>query len=102
MESQPSTSGTKRRRVVLTLPKKLEIIRLLKGGARASALAVQFDVPRTTINDLKKNGDEIERFASQMESHDGNPNLRKTMKKAANEDLDTVLYLWLKMTDFVE
>lgn len=92
---EPSSSGTqKRKRNVLTFEKKLEIIREIKKGVSAVALSTQFGVPRTTINDLKKNADEIERFASQMESMDGRSKKRKTMKKAANEALDTALYLW--------
>lgn len=97
MDAQPSTStaGTKKRkRNVLTFEKKLEIIEHLKKGATAVALSVQFDVPRTTINDIKKNADEIIKYTSQMESFDGRPKKRKTMKRAANEALDTALYLW--------
>lgn len=92
---QPSTStGAKRKRNVLTLEKKLEIIKELKKGVTATVLSVQFGVPRTTINDIKKQSDEIEKFASRLESQDGRPKQRKTMKKAANEALDEVLYLW--------
>lgn len=94
MEAQSSSSGTKRKRNVLTLEKKLEIVNALKKGATASALSVQFDVPRTTINDIKKQSDDIVKFASQMESQDGRPRQRKVMKKATNVALDTALYLW--------
>lgn len=98
MEPTPSSSsaspGSKRIKTVLTLEKKLEIIKELKKGATATALSGRFGVPRTTINDLKRNADEIEKFSTQMESLDGRPKKRKTMKKAANEDLDTALYLW--------
>lgn len=96
MESQPSTSsGTKRKRKVLTSEEKLEIIEQLKKGATAVALSVQYDVPRTTINDFKKNMDEIEKFASQMERLDSHSKKkRKTMKKATNDTLDYALYLW--------
>lgn len=54
MDLQPSTSTVKRKREVMLLQQKLEIISLLKKGATAAALSVQFGVPRTTINDLKK------------------------------------------------
>lgn len=57
-------------------------------------MSVQFGVPRTTIQGLKKHADEIEKFASQMESMDGRAKNRKTMKKATNEALDTALCLW--------
>lgn len=77
-----------------TFDKKLEIIAELKKGATAAALSVQFVVPRTTINDLKKNASGIEKYATQIESFDGRPKKRKTMKRAANEALDTAVYLW--------
>lgn len=89
-----STSGTKRNRNVLTLEKKLEIFQELEMGRNPSALSNQFGVARTTINDLKKNAEKIVKFASQMESYDGRPRKRKTMKAAANEALDESLYLW--------
>lgn len=92
---QPSSSGTqKRKRNVLTLAKKIEIINELKKGATAVSLSSRYDVPRTTINDIKKNASEIEQYASQMEATDGRAKKRKTMRKAANEALDTALYLW--------
>lgn len=99
MDPKPSSSsaspvGSRRARNVLTIEKKMEIIKLLKKGATATALSTQFNVPRTTINDLKKNADEIEKLSSQMESLDGRVKKRKTMKGAANEALDTALYMW--------
>lgn len=94
VKSGASPSGEKRSRIVLTIEKKLEIIKELDKGATAVALSVQFGVPRTTINDIKKNANEIQTFASQMESYDGRPKKRKTMKKATNESLDTSVYLW--------
>lgn len=92
---EPSTSGNqKRQRIVLTFEKKIEIIREIRKNVSAVALSIQFGVPRTTINDLKKKADEIEEYASQMESMDGRAKKRKTMKKAANDALDTAVYLW--------
>lgn len=94
MDPKPSTSTGKRKRDVLTIEKKLEIIREIKKGSSASSLSVQFGVPRTTISDLKKNADDIIQFATRMESLDGRPKKRKTMRSAKNEALDDALYLW--------
>lgn len=56
MVPQPPTSVTqKRKRNILPLDKKIEIIeKQLKKGATAVALCTPFNVPRTTINDIKK------------------------------------------------
>lgn len=60
MDPQPSTSN-KRKRDVMSLEQKLEIISEIRKGASAVALSARFGVPRTTINDLKKkNADKIE------------------------------------------
>lgn len=89
-----SSSGTRRTRNVLTIEKKLEIIDKLKKGATATALSNQYGIPRQTISDLKKNADDIQKFASQMESFAGSSKKRKTMRKATNETVDMAVYLW--------
>lgn len=92
---EPSTSqGTKRKRDVLTIEKKLEIIKELEKGISASSLSLELCVPRTTINDLKKNAEGTKEYASKMESLESSSKKRKTMRKATNEQLDTALYLW--------
>lgn len=49
-------SGTKKRkRDVLTIEKKIEIINDLQKGASAVSVGLKHNVPRTTINDIKKN-----------------------------------------------
>lgn len=91
---EPSTSkATKRKREVLTIEKKLEIILELEKGSTATGLSAKHGISRTTINDIKKNAEEIKRFASQMESDSG-AKKRKTMRKATNESLDEALFLW--------
>lgn len=92
MSSSPS--GSKRKRNVVSIETKLEIIKELKKGATTVALNTKYGMPRQTISDLKKNADEIEKFASQMESLDIGKKKRKTMKKSPHEVLDTALYVW--------
>lgn len=96
MEASTSGSGsTKRKRDVLTIEKKVEIINELKKGVSASSLAVTHNLPRTTINDIKKKQDEILNFASQMEQLAGPVSkIRKTMKPASNELLDEAVWIW--------
>lgn len=78
--SPASSSGTRRTRNVVTIEKKLEIIDKLKKGASATALSNQYGIPRQTISDWNKNADEIQKFASQMESIAGRP--KKTQNYA--------------------
>ncbi|XP_043466354.1 tigger transposable element-derived protein 2-like [Leptopilina heterotoma] len=51
--------GQKRKRKVITLEKKLEIIKQLEKGATAVSLSKIYNVLRTTISDLKKRTNEI-------------------------------------------
>lgn len=86
--------GQKRKRVVLSLVDKTEIIKRLRNGETATKIALDYGIGRTTVNDIKKHQDKIEHHVSQMESVDGATKKRKTMKLAANEDLDSALYQW--------
>lgn len=89
-----STSTNKRKRNVVSIETKLEIIKELKKGSTTVALSVKYGIPRQTISDLKRDGDKIESFASQMESLDIGKKKRKTMRKSSHEALDVALYLW--------
>lgn len=78
---------------MLNFETKLQIIEELKKGDTAVALSTKYGVPRTTINDMKKNADKIVEYTSQMESESATKK-RKIMRKANNDALDTALYLW--------
>lgn len=84
----------KRKRVVLDLAKKFEIVGRLRKGESATSLSKIYNVPRTTINDLKRCGDKIEDHISKMESTDGDVIRRKTMKLSKHDELDQVVFYW--------
>lgn len=84
----------KRKRVVLDLSKKMEIIKRLKKGESATKIAPIYGIARTTVNDIKKDADKIEKHVSKMQSSDGNTSVRKTMKCSSLEQLDTAVYQW--------
>ena len=50
--------GKKRRRVVLTINEKVEILQLLETSSR-TAIATKYGVGKTTITDIKRNRDKI-------------------------------------------
>lgn len=87
------SSNRKRKRDVVTIETKLQIINELNKGASAVGLSNKYGIPRTTINDLKKNAKQIEKFASQMQCVRG-AKKRKVLSKATNETLDEAIYLW--------
>lgn len=85
--------SVKRKRVVLSINKKLEIIDKLDGGARGSNLAREYGVGVSTISDIGKNKEKLLQFSHTLESNDGSKK-RKTMKQAENNDLEIAMYTW--------
>ena len=75
---------SKRKRVVLSLKDKVEIIESLKNGESGSKLAQMYGVGTSTISDIKKNSDSILKFTCTLENEDGSSQ-RKAMKKSRNE-----------------
>ncbi len=77
--SKNSTTGSvgskvvKCKRSVLTLERKLEIIAEVKKGKSVRLVAGQFDVPKSTVNDIWKGREKIESFVSASEC----PNQKK-------------------------
>ena len=84
----------KRKRVVLTLEKKLSIVDRLKKGEKQEKLAAEHGVGRSTIGDIKKNQEKLKTFGSTMESLAMSSKGRKVMRMADDEKLDEAVYLW--------
>ena len=62
---KPSSSkGEKRKHVTLTLNQKLEIIKRLEKGENRNVLMNEFNIGSSTIYDIKKQKDELMKFAS--------------------------------------
>ena len=85
--------STKRKRVVLSLNQKMEIIARLNKGESGQKLANEFGVGKSTITGIKNNSDSISRYAHNLDSEVGSSS-RKTMKKAKSELLEDAVYTW--------
>ncbi|GBN63782.1 Jerky [Araneus ventricosus] len=91
---KPSSSkGEKRKRVTLTLNQKLEIIKRLEKGENRNILMNEFNIGSSTIYDIKKQKDELMKFASQSVTTEKLAS-RQTLKKPKLEQLDSVLFKW--------
>ncbi|KFD50662.1 hypothetical protein M513_08469 [Trichuris suis] len=86
-------TSMKRKRVVLTLKEKREIIEALRKGVLGRSLAEKYGVGASTICDIKKKSENILEFSKDLTDAEGNP-LRKVMKKAQNEEVDQAVYVW--------
>ncbi|GBP73928.1 Jerky protein [Eumeta japonica] len=84
---------SKRKRVVLSLKDKINIIDSLKKGETGRKLADKYGVGTSTISDIKKNTDSILLYTCKLDSEDGSKH-RKMMKKPKNELLEDALYCW--------
>ncbi|GBM62577.1 Jerky [Araneus ventricosus] len=91
---KPSSSkGEKRKHVALTFNQKLEIIKRLEKGENRNILMNEFNIGSSTIYDIKKQKDELMKFASQSVTTEKLAS-RQTLKKPKLEQLDSVLFKW--------
>ena len=59
-----SSSATTRKRSVLTLEKKLDIITELRKGKSVRSVSALFEVPKSTVGDIWKDRDKIEKHVT--------------------------------------
>ena len=83
----------KRKRVVLTIDKKLEIISKLDQGVSLTTLAKEYNVGKSTVFDLKKGQDKIKLFAKEAKDS-GCVKERFIVRKAVDENFDKAMHLW--------
>ncbi|CAG0883757.1 unnamed protein product, partial [Darwinula stevensoni] len=81
----------KRKRNVLTIETKLEIIDRLAKGESGSSLATLYNVGKATITDKQKEA--ILQYAAKLNSEDGSKR-RKSMKGVSDTALEDALFAW--------
>lgn len=79
---------------VQELVQKIEIFKRLRKEESATSIALVYGVGRSTVYDIKKDDDKIEKHASKMQSSNGNLSVGKTMKSSIFAQLDTVIKQW--------
>ena len=88
----------KRKRVLLTVADKLEVCRLAKQNVPKSLLMNQYNIGKSTLNDILRNEDKLKKFKAEKEGL-GIPGAAETAKqiKGGNFDkLDSALYIWFR------
>ena len=71
-------SSMKRKRNVLTIETKLEIINQLENGVSGSSIAVRYNVGKATVSGIKKQKGAILQHVAKLDSEDGSKR-RKTL-----------------------
>ncbi|KAB0404419.1 hypothetical protein E2I00_020086, partial [Balaenoptera physalus] len=87
------TMSGKRKRVVLTIKDKLDIIKKLEDGGSSKQLAVIYGIGETTVRDIRKNKEKIITYASSSDSTSLLAK-RKSMKPSMYEELDRAMLEW--------
>lgn len=85
--------ASKRKRVVLSLADKLNIIEQSDKGVTGKQLAEKYGVGQSTISDIRKSKPTLLNFVSVLENEDGSSS-RKAMKTATNKYLEEAVFKW--------
>ncbi|XP_027696752.1 jerky protein homolog-like [Vombatus ursinus] len=86
-------AAMKRKRVVLTIQEKLEIIEKLEKGGNTRQLSIMYGIGEQTVRDLKKRKAQLLSYASSS----GSATLlarRKSMKQSTYKELDRAMLEW--------
>lgn len=86
-------ANSKRKRVVLTITQKLDIIRRLEKGQNKQELMRMFNIGSSTLYDIKSQKEKLMAFASSAETSKASDD-RKTLQQPKHEKLDKTLYQW--------
>lgn len=89
-------TSTKRKRVLLTMNEKLQIVNRLEAGETITKLAKEFGIGVSTVGDMKRNAEKIKKFSVTLDkaTTSDSAKSRKTMKTADDQELDNVLFRW--------
>lgn len=83
----------KRKRVVLPIEKKLEIISKFQKGQTVKSITIEYNVHEATVRGIIKQKEALLKFACSSDSS-SSMKKRKTMKKSTYDDLDKALLEW--------
>ena len=86
----------KRKKIVLNIEQKLEVIDLLQKGASYSTVADKYGIGRSTIADIRKSAEKLRSFKQRMTEMGVKDVKVKAMKIGAHEKLDEGLYIWFR------
>ncbi|XP_055944589.1 jerky protein homolog-like [Argiope bruennichi] len=84
----------KRKKVVLTIAQKLELISKVANGATRQQMELDYGIAETTLRDILKQKDKLVNFASMSDSASA-MKTRKIMKGPTFDELHTALTEWL-------
>lgn len=84
-----------RKKVVLSIATKIEIINQKEKGETVSQLAYRYKIGKQTVRDIIKKKDTLLNFVSSSDSFNAK-NSRKSLKRAKTEQVDMAVYKWFQ------
>lgn len=93
MASSSTAGKKKRKRTVLSIETKLEILKKIDQGGSLASIAEEFVVGKSTIYDLKASRQKIMKFVAETQNEKC---LKKrcTVRKADDDAFDKAIHLW--------
>ena len=85
----------KRKRVVLSISDKLDILTMLDKSVSYSTICEKYGIGRSTVGDIRKSRDKLTKFRSDIVSM-GTSRDTKVMKLGDDQQLDQAVYIWFK------
>ena len=89
-------SKPKRKKVVLTIDDKIDILQLLNSGTSYTIISDKYGIGRSTVADIKKSASKLEAFKKKMVDMGFKKASAKTMKIGDYEKLDEAVYIWFR------
>ena len=86
-------SQDKRKRNVLALSEKIELVKRMEKGESLSKLMAEYGVGSSTLYDLKKQKDKMLSFVGSTDGPSGKIEKRKTLKWAKLGELDGFVFM---------
>ena len=88
-----SSTAAKRKRVTLTIEKKLDVLKKIDQGASLAAVALEFGLGKSTVSDIKRGRKKILKF--ETESTDPSCLKKRCIVRKANDEVfDNAMHLW--------
>uniref|UniRef100_A0A8C4TJD3 Jerky protein homolog-like n=1 Tax=Erpetoichthys calabaricus TaxID=27687 RepID=A0A8C4TJD3_ERPCA len=88
-------AGAKRKRVVLSIATKLQIVERAEKGESIAKLSSEFNIVNQTVRDIVRKKDELYKFVTSSDTFNGT-SACKTTKGSKFDDLDRAVFEWFK------
>ena len=92
----------KRRKVVLTVNEKLDILQFIGAGTSYAVIAEKFGIAKSTVANIKKDASKLEAFKKRTIEMGFKKATAKRMRVGEYEKIDEVPYIWFRQQIFRE